>query len=185
MHEDDSFRDKMPFHVEPEEFDDGSDGFKNLRNSLDQPASYCWTEATFVSLASMKFRPENGKGRWCTLCRHRPTTLECSNGQCPHKFVCVNCHTPTGVCLFCRDDLGNQQWLASLVSDSLGSTTFGVNTLKDRRDQGVNLVPLMSTVGLIEGMMDLRLKMSGIDEELVAPRRVVLPTGPNIALGMH
>ena len=76
MHEDDSFRDKMPFHVEPEEFDDGSDGFKNLRNSLDQPATYCWTEATFVSLASMKFRPENGKGRWCTLCRHRPTTHE-------------------------------------------------------------------------------------------------------------
>ena len=71
------------------------------------------------------------------------------------------------------------------MSDSLGSTTFGVNTLKDRRDQGVNLVPLMSTVGLIEGMMDLRLKMAGVEEGLIAPRRVILPTGPNIALGMH
>ena len=102
-----------------------------------------------------------------------------------HTSLCVSMTITGEHCLFCRDDLGNQPWLATVVTDSLGSTTFGVNTLKDRRDLGLNLVPLLSTVGLIERMMDLRLKMAGVVEELIAPRRVVLPTGPNIALGMH
>ena len=186
IQEDSDFRDKMPYHVEPEDPHDG-DGFKNLRNSSGNPASYRWTDFTYKNFAAMVFRPESGKGRWCTLCRHRVTKYECTELQCPHKFVCVHCFSLSGEqCLFCREGLSNQPWMSSMVgTDSLGSTTFGVNTLKDRRDLGLNFVPLVCTASFIDRMMNLRLKMAGVEEEVIAPRRVILPTGPNIALGMH